>query len=193
LFLRPPGDHLGQKLNHSQLALLRLMTLLQCDADSSVLENPFKQEPGLTLNLLRWLQLLLYTTGQLSGVDPLLQLAATRGRLMELLAEKIHAGDRGFVDNAFMTGILSLTPALLNQTIEDIVGGLNLADDVQEGLFRRSGRLGEILRMVESLEDENFAGLPELLERLSGISASDVNHALTHAIAWANDIGQEAT
>lgn len=213
----------GKKLNHSQLALLRLMALLQADAESSVIENTFKQEPGLTLNLLRlansvasglsvkatslrhaitvlgrrqlqrWLQLLLYTTGHPPGVNPLLQLAATRGRLMELLAEKISSSERGFVDNAFMTGILSLTPALLNQQIEDIVGGLNLAAEVQAGLFQRSGRLGEMLCLVEALEDENLARLPELLERVPGISASDVNHALTRAIAWANDIGLEAT
>lgn len=43
----------GKKLERSSLALVKLIGLLMEDAETSVLETTFKQEPGLTLNLLR--------------------------------------------------------------------------------------------------------------------------------------------
>jgi c-di-GMP-related signal transduction protein len=212
----------GKKLDHSQLTLLKLMNLLQSDADSGVIENTLKQEPGLTLNLLRlansvasglsgraaslrqaiallgrrqlqrWLQLLLYANAQ-PGANPLLQLAATRGRTMELLAEKISPADRGFADNAFMTGILSLTPALLGLPIGAIVGGLNFAADVRDGLLQRAGRQGQLLGLVESLEDRRFDTLQAILDGLPALAVGDVNQALAQAIAWANAIEREAS
>jgi EAL and modified HD-GYP domain-containing signal transduction protein len=65
--------------------------------------------------LQRWLQLLLYTNpaGGDQVASPLLQLAATRGRFLELLAGKLKPGVREFEDHAFMTGIMSLMPTLM--------------------------------------------------------------------------------
>ena len=57
-------------------------------------------------------------------VNPLLQLAATRGRLMELLADRtpdVKQGGRDLVDQAFMVGILSLMPALLGGGVREIL------------------------------------------------------------------------
>src|SRR5438874_13059651 len=55
-----------------------------------------------------WLQLLLYTAdrGNRSLSSPLLQLAAVRGRLMELIAGRQSGTQGGLRDLAFMTGIL---------------------------------------------------------------------------------------
>ena len=211
----------GKKLSHSQLALLRLMTLLQREAENEELEAIFKHEPGLTLNLLRltnsvgsgltvkvtslrhiitvlgrrqlkrWLQLLLYTVDTPGGTNPLLQLAASRARLMELLAEKIAPGQRSFIDDAFMVGILSLTPVLLGQPIEDIINGINLTPEVHAALTGPKGIHGDLLQLTERLEDPQ--GNPiELLERLPNIGLRDINQSLAKAIAWANDLAREA-
>src|SRR5690606_38961052 len=59
--------------------------------------------------LQRWLQLVIYTNPD--GKDfpsPLMHLAATRGRLIELLAARIKPGDKDFEGHAFLTGIMSL-------------------------------------------------------------------------------------
>lgn len=115
-YFAKPSIIAGKKLLQSELALIRLLGLILDDAETPQMEAVFKQEPGLTLNLLRltnsaasgmrqkigslrhaitvlgrrqlqrWLQLLLYTNPSGSGANPLLQLAATRGRFMELLA-----------------------------------------------------------------------------------------------------------
>jgi len=211
----------GKKLDHSQLALLRLMNLLIGDAENSELEAVFKQEPGLTLNLLRltnsvacglpvkitslrhaitllgrrqlqrWLQLLLYTAHTGKGNNPLLQLAATRGRLMELLSEKLAPRDKAFADNAFMAGILSLTPALLGQPIEEIVASLTLGREVQAALCEHEGRHGDLLRVTEMLEEEQIDEIQTLLPRLPGLSVAEISTRLTQALAWSAGISRE--
>ena len=227
-FFAKPVVIQGKKLDHSQLALMRLINLLISDAETNALEDVFKREPGLTLNLLRltnsvssglavrvtslrhaitllgrrqlqrWLQLLLYTAGGKSnGINPLLQMAAARGRFMELAAEKLAAGDKSFADHAFMTGILSLTPALLSQRIETIVESLTLHKNVQDALCNRTGQLGALLSAAERLEAPHEADNPatlldDLMPQLPGLRMEDINLRLIKALAWANNIGQEA-
>lgn len=212
----------GKRLNSSEIALLRLLGLVIEDADTLYIEKEFKQDPGLTLNLLRltnsassglsthitslrhaitllgrrqlqrWLQLLLYTTphGNAQTINPLLQLAATRGRLMELLAEKLQPVNRELVDHAFMTGIMSLMPALLGIAIADILGQLPVAPRVKQALCEREGTLGNLLNLVESTEHTEAQNTETALNTLPGLSAPILSACLTQALAWANNLGR---
>jgi c-di-GMP-related signal transduction protein len=218
-----PAVIVGKKLSHSEVALLRLLGLLAKESDTPELEAVFKQEPGLTLNLIRltnsvagggrarirslrdaitvlgrrqlmrWLQILMFTSPSAKGslASPLLQLAATRGRFMELLAGDMEAGDKALEDAAFMTGIISLMPALLGLQMEAILAELNVSQDAAEALLRRSGRLGALLRLAESLEQAELDLSAELLQFLPGITPLQVAASQTRALAWANSIGQE--
>jgi EAL and modified HD-GYP domain-containing signal transduction protein len=211
----------GKKLSHSELALVRLLGLVLDDADTPQLEGIFKQEPGLTLNLMRltnsaasgvrqkitslrhaitvlgrrqlqrWLQLLLYTNPAGGGANPLLQLAATRGRFMELLASELMGAGRECEDRAFMTGIMSLMPALLHVPIGEVIATLNVDPEVREALESRSGVLGRMLQLAEKQEDGDMESCFALIVELPGIDAEGVNAILTQALAWANSIGQQ--
>jgi EAL and modified HD-GYP domain-containing signal transduction protein len=212
----------GKKLDHSQLALMRLTTLLLEDADTVELEKVFKQEPGLVVNLLRltnsvasgvrthitslrhaitvlgrrqlqrWLQLLLFANQQGGTASPLLQLAATRGRLMELLAEKLKGKAPELPEQAFMTGIMSLMPSLLNQSMADILVQLPVAPAMAQALGEaRAGQLGGLLQLAEASETGDIGLIETLLPQLSGINAGILNNALSQALAWANKVGQE--
>ena len=215
----------GKRLYSPQLALLRLLTLLIQDADTAEIEKQLKQEPVLTVNLLRltnsassglstritslrhaisvlgrqqlmrWLQLLLYTGGasNASTNNPLLQLAATRGRMMELLAEGLHTEnrkDRDFVDQAFMTGILSLMPVLLGISITEVLAQLPLADRVQLALTEHSGALGRLLALVETTEQDALV-TDQALHGLDGIDIRFLNSCVTQALSWANNLDRE--
>ncbi|WIM06935.1 MAG: EAL domain-containing protein [Candidatus Nitricoxidivorans perseverans] len=141
--------------------------------------------------LQRWLQLLLYTNP--SGGDvasPLLQLAATRGRLMELLAGGLHPGQREIGDHAFMTGIMSLMPTLMGVGIGEILKGINLTGDVREALESRGGELGTMLRLTEALEAGDGAACHDLTGQLAGADHTVINACLAQALAWANNIGR---
>ena len=209
----------GKKLSHSQVTLMRLMSLLINDADSSALEAVLKPEPGLTVNLLkmtnsvgaglsfrvtslrhaitilgrrqlqRWLQLLMFTAADHGDAgNPLLLLAATRGRLMELLAGELGQGGPGLGDDAFMTGIMSLMPAVIGQAIEEIVAPLPLTTAVRDALCAGSGQLGDLLRLAESCESEDFPVQAALLARIPGLTPAMLSRAQTSALQWAGDI-----
>jgi EAL and modified HD-GYP domain-containing signal transduction protein len=145
--------------------------------------------------LQRWLQLLLYTspTGKDNVASPLLQLAATRGRFLELLAGKLKPGVREFEDHAFMTGIMSLMPTLMSVPLEEILKGIQLGAEVQEALVHGTGQLGTMLVLCEALENGNGALCHDLVEALPGADHRMVNACLTQALAWAGNIGKENT
>jgi c-di-GMP-related signal transduction protein len=213
----------GKKLRHSEVALLRLLSLILEDADSDALESVLKQEPGLTVSLLRltnsvatgtkarvtslgeaikvlgrrqlqrWLQLLLYAAPA-AGPFPtaLLQLAATRGRLMELLAAQMRTGSKEFEDRAFMTGIMSLVPAAMNVPLAEIVQSIRLAAEVRAALETGRGELGTLLKLTEALEGRADAEYAALTAALPGLDGAAVNACLTQALAWSNEIGEGA-
>lgn len=142
--------------------------------------------------LQRWLQLLLYVHHGSGGAkDPLLQLAATRGKLMELLAGELARGNRELEDHAFMVGIMSLLDVLLSMPLEQIVEQLNLAEDVRAALLERSGRLGDMLRLTEMLEHNEYEAVIGLLPRHPGISLARLTRAQLEALAWAGNIGSD--
>ena len=221
-YFAKPAIIVGKKLNPSQIALLRLLGLVMQDAETSEIENAFKVEPGLTVNLLRltnsvgsglttritslrhaitilgrrqlqrWLQLLIYTNPKGGRSDnPLLQLAATRGRLMELLAERVTPRNREFTDQGFMVGIMSLMPALLGVAIEEILAQLPVAPRVQMALVDRTGLHGQLLQVVEATEQTDPTILEEALQRVPGIDLDFLEECLTQALFWANNLGRE--
>lgn len=142
--------------------------------------------------LQRWLQLLLYTNPRGEGVtSPLLQLAATRGRLMELLAGKLHPGHREFEDHAFMTGIMSLMPTLMGAPLEEILRGINIAADVRDALEKGDGELGSLLLLSQALENGDGEACHDLVAKLHAVDHMTVNACLTQALTWAANIGKE--
>ena len=144
--------------------------------------------------LQRWLQLLLYTNPKGDGVtSPLLQLAATRGRLMELLAGKLHPGRREFEDHAFMTGIMSLMPTLMSAPLEEILRGINITVDVRNALEKGEGDLGTLLLLSHALEAGDGEACHDLVAKLHGVDHRTVNSCLTQALTWASNIGKENT
>ena len=218
----------GRRLQTSELSLLRLLGLLSQEADNFEIEAVFKQEPVLTLNLLRltnsagsgmatritslrhaitllgrrqllrWLQLLLYsgTPGSAEAVNPLLQLAATRGRMMELLADRTPnagQGGRDLIDQAYMVGILSLMPTLISSSMADILAHLPMVSSVNEALSNHAGVLGQLLTLVEALEEENTSRAERILNDLPGIDAHYANICQIRALAWANNLARDAS
>lgn len=212
----------GKKINPSQFVLIRIMELVMEDADTSRIENAFKQEPGLTVNLLhltnsvsnglatkitslrhaitilgrrplqRWLQLLIYTNPKdnSGSIDPLLQLAATRGRLMELLAERVQPRNREFAEHAFMVGIMSLMPALLGMPMKALLAELPVAPRVKLALSEYGGSHGALLKIVEATEQTDAEVIEEALKGTSGIHLDLLELYLSQALTWAHGIGQ---
>lgn len=143
--------------------------------------------------LQRWLQLLLFAAGKTeTGRNPLLQLAATRGRFMELLAQAVMPGVQRFADQAFMVGILSLMPVLVNQSIEEVLAPLGLTQEVMQALCTSEGQLAQLLKIVIADEQNEPEKIMLALAQLPRLDLSTVSRCLAQALAWANSIEEEA-
>ncbi|OFZ70815.1 MAG: diguanylate phosphodiesterase [Betaproteobacteria bacterium RBG_16_58_11] len=141
--------------------------------------------------LQRWLQLLLYTIndkGQTS--NPLLQLAATRGKMLEILCRCVNNQDTAQQERAFMTGTFSLLDTLLSMPMVDIMAELSLADDVKQALIERSGRLGLMLKLIEVLEAGDFDATAQLLQQLPELTPAMLNEAQMAAIRWVSSLSE---
>ncbi|WP_025598424.1 EAL and HDOD domain-containing protein [Burkholderia sp. WSM2230] len=105
-----------------------------------------------TRQIARWAQLLLYAdSGDLPWrADPLVQLAGTRSRFMELAAGWMRPADDEFADAAFMTGIFSLVHVVLGSTPKAVLEKLGLAPQIRAAIVERRGPLGTLLRIAEA-------------------------------------------
>jgi c-di-GMP phosphodiesterase len=144
--------------------------------------------------LQRWLQLLIYANqfGQAGQPNPLLQLAAARGRLLELLVDDLppipDIGDSG--EAAFMTGIFSLLDTLLRLPMADVLAALPLAPTVTAALAERSGVLGQLLAATIAGNDGRYEAAVDILTGL-GIDPGKHLTAQVSAYAWASRITLE--
>ena len=173
------------------MSLLRLV-----NAPSSGVHEPI-HSLGQALKVLgrqqiqRWLQILLYAESDKTraAASPLLALATTRGRLLELIAETIRPDDRRMAGAAFTVGILSLMDALLGLSMEEILRQLSVTDDVRQALLDRSGVYGDMLHLAECIEkiDTACPQLTPLLGRL-GMSSEQLNALQVAAFEWSDAV-----
>jgi len=137
--------------------------------------------------LLRWLQLAIYASRDSRGSqNPLLEIAAMRGRLMELLEQGRAGSASGLLaDSAFMAGVLSLLDVLFRVPMTELAEGLNLSDEICLALLDRKGELGTLLALVERLEQYDFSSASDLVQKL-GISNERLLTAEVEAIKWSS-------
>ncbi|HPT48574.1 MAG TPA: HDOD domain-containing protein [Accumulibacter sp.] len=227
------GQHFAQaevvkdrRLSASQMALVRLINLVGRDVDTKEIEDAFKHEAALTLNLLRvvnsvghrgnrlaqpvtslrhaitllgrrqlqrWLSLLLMapSAGNDPMRSPLLQVAALRGRMMELLLTMSQVKDHKLADLAFLTGILSMMPAALGVPLAEILQQIAVEKQVEAALRAHDGLLGTNLALLECFDSDDATGCDKLLSALPGrLDRHALNTCLSDALRWLNGAGE---
>jgi EAL and modified HD-GYP domain-containing signal transduction protein len=141
--------------------------------------------------LQRWLQIMLYADPVQQGhsASPLLMLATTRGRLLELLAKRLRPSQRNVADIAFTVGIMSLMDALFGIPMSEIVTQIPVIDEVAAALTHRSGFFGELLRLAESIEQMEGADdmVMPTLKQLA-ISTDELVEFEVEAFAWSDTV-----
>jgi len=210
-----PSVITGRRLSRAETALMRLLRLLLSEAQDGT-EAVLAEHPELAESLTRlaqlvrsgdpvsapgarrprrWLPLLVYMVSSAPGAEvpsPLLILAATRGKLMELLMRALDPRDREGQERAFLTGTLSLVNALLAVPLPQLLESLSVASDVRRALLSRDGRLGALLALVEALEVSDLATIERALDRVPGLDHRRVIGLQLEAMRWADFIGEPA-
>ena len=220
-FFAHPEVLTGNGGDPARQQMMRVLQLIQSDADQARIEAVFKGDPKLTYNLLRLVNSVsMGLNTRIMSVSHAITLLGRRQLLrwlsLLLFAQKgggsfpnplaIMAAFRGrfmerlalaagqdelLAEAAFMTGMMSLLVAVLEMPMSRIVSELNLADPVRGALLEHAGVLGDLLRITECVEACDAGALGDLLKRLD-ISLDQAMTTGIAAMAWANAIGKEA-
>ena len=178
---------------HLSVNLMRLVNSAACSRGQSITSLRHALVLLGRRQLRVWLQLLLYTAdrGNKSLGSPLLQLAASRGKLMEQLASRKPGPDSVLKELAFITGILSLMDVLLEMSYEDILKELTLPEAVKAALLDHGGEIGDMLALAEVLERDNRTDVNDAMHKLGSVEPRELMDMQLAAFEWANEITQE--
>ncbi|MBA6409875.1 HDOD domain-containing protein [Pseudoalteromonas sp. 5Ae-yellow] len=122
---------------------------------------------------------------QVSADKPveLIRLSLTRARFAELLA--ISHGQFKDTGMAFLTGMMSLMDAILDESMESVMKKLPLSNDIKAALLNDEGLLAKYLNLVKYYEQANWSDANELTKELNlGEKVPDAYH---EALAWVNE------
>jgi EAL and modified HD-GYP domain-containing signal transduction protein len=138
----------------------------------------------------QWLQIELYMGPHAdAAASPLLRLATTRGKFLELVTRKLKPANRIMADTAFTVGAMSLLDALFSQPMTTILEQIILGRDVREALLHRTGFYGDLLKLSECMEKagESTQQLALLLLELN-LPAQELYALQLEAFDWGNSL-----
>ncbi|RZI43961.1 EAL domain-containing protein [Herbaspirillum sp. HC18] len=143
--------------------------------------------------LQRWLQIMLYAEPCKKGhaMTPVLTLATTRGKLLELIAQHVEPRNRGMADTAFTVGIMSLMDTLFSMPMEEILQQVAVVDSVSDALLHRTGVYGDLLSMAELIERiEDSAPMLDVLVEKFNLSTEDLCTLQLSAFEWSDSVAR---
>jgi EAL and modified HD-GYP domain-containing signal transduction protein len=143
--------------------------------------------------LQRWLQILLYTApgSKVELNSPLLQLATTRGKLLELMTLQVRPGSPSCADTAFTVGIMSLMDAMFAMPMDEILERVDVGDEVRAALLKREGEFGVMLQVAELLEGaESGKPLTNALRKLK-LTVKQIREIELAAFDWVRELAYE--
>jgi EAL and modified HD-GYP domain-containing signal transduction protein len=139
--------------------------------------------------LRRWLQILLYVKsgGAQEFTSPLLQLATTRGKTIELLVEHIKPGQRISADIGFTVGVMSLMDTLFSIHMQELLESVNVLDEVRTALLERAGDYGVLLSLIENIErGRDTVALGQMLQQIA-VRPAELYAIQLAAIEWVTE------
>ena len=144
--------------------------------------------------LRRWLQILMFAApgSKVELNSPLLQLATTRGKLLELMSLQARPSDVVGAERAFTAGIMSLADALFSMPLADILENVELADDVRAALLERAGDMGAMLDLVERLEKADTGRCFTAALRRLKLTSKQVREIELAAFDWVRELVHDA-
>lgn len=214
LHLTPRPTPQGKNLNPSQITILKLMHMVKENVEIQHLEDVLKRDPTITYKLLRyinsaglgqrgevqslkqtlqllgynplyrWLSLLL-ATSTTTGFSPvLLEAAIVRGRLAEMLGQKVMS--KSDAENLFVVGMFSLLDRLLCIPMEEVLAKIQVSSAISDAILSRTGIYGPFLALAEACELN--AALVAAFASPYHFTADDINRSHLSALAWVKNL-----
>lgn len=214
-FFAKPEMVKTKNLSPSQMAMAELLyETSKPDLDLASITSVFERDVTLSYKLLRYANspifrrrneistikqaLVILGSGELkrflglmfaANVNPdkpseLINSAMTRAKFCELVAEQVNAPIDTSI--AFLTGLLSLIDAIVDEELESILAKLPLAQEIKDSLLTRKGTMAALIKLVELIEHAEWHKTNIVMEKL-GLEKSKVVRNYNQAIAWADE------
>lgn len=220
-FLAKPEIVRHRKIGPSGLTMMQLLTLssqpkLNFDEVNKIIER----DPSLTYLLLRFINnplvnkrhkitslkhaltfmgevevkkfISLLALANLNDGQPteLMQMALVRAKFCELIYTQIHPNDNPLT--GFLTGLLSLLDAMMEQSIEDLVSKVPISDAVKDALCGQPGLLRNCLTLTQYFERAKWAGIQQFSAKYD-LKQSLLHSYYNEAIKWAKHMHNVTT
>ena len=214
-FFAKPEMVKTKSLSPSQMAMAELLyETSKKDLDLASITSVFERDVTLSYKLLRYansaifkrrneistIKQALVTLGSeelkrflglmfASNINPdkpseLINAAMVRAKFCELMASEVNPP----IDNsiAFLTGLLSLIDAIVDEELASILSKLPLAQEIKDTLLTRKGVMASLIMLLEFIERAEWSKTTTVMETL-GLEKSDVIKSYNEAIAWADE------
>lgn len=213
-FFSQPEMMQTKALSPAQMTLAELLyETSKAEMDLAKITNVFQRDVSLSYKLLRYSNssifkrraeietikqalvvlgqvelkkfLSLLFTAQISSDKPaeLMRMSMTRARFAEGLASIDGKVDTG---KAFLTGLMSMMDAILDEPIASVMEKLPLAKEIKEALVDNSGILAKYLTLIKFYEAAQWQQANQAISEL-GIATDKVPDAYHGAVQWANE------
>jgi len=214
-FFAKPEMVKTKSLSPSQLAMAELLyETSKTDLDLASITSVFERDVSLSYKLLRYANsaifkrrseistikqaLVILGSGELKRflglmfavtANPdkpveLIKLAMTRAKFCELVAQEMGSQ----LDNsiAFLTGLLSMIDAILDEELSVVLDKLPLADEVKAPLLTKKGLMAAIIKLVEFIEHAQWDKTSIVIEKLKLNKEKAAQH-YNDALTWADE------
>jgi len=139
--------------------------------------------------LKRFLGLMFAITANPDKPTELIKLAMTRAKFCELVARDMKSQLDESI--AFLTGLLSMIDAILDEELDVVLDKLPLAAEIKEPLLTRKGIMAAIIKLVTFIEHAQWDKTNIVMEKLKLDKEQAVKH-YNEALAWADEQSQLA-
>jgi EAL and modified HD-GYP domain-containing signal transduction protein len=113
----------------------------------------------------------------------------TRAKFCELVAKDMPSQTDDSI--AFLTGLLSMIDAILDEELSVVLDKLPLSKEIKEPLLTRKGVMSAIIKLVEFIEHAQWEKTNFIMEKLHLDKEKAVKH-YNEALAWADEQSQLA-
>lgn len=137
--------------------------------------------------LKRFLGLMFAVTANPDKPTELIKLAMTRAKFCELVAHEM--GPKIDDSIAFLTGLLSMIDAILDEEMEVVLAKLPLAAEIKDPLITRKGTMAAIIKLVELIEHAQWYKTNIVIDKLQLDKEQAAKH-YNDAVAWADEQSQ---
>ena len=107
-----------------------------------------------------------------------------RAKFFEMILSSIGLENKKEV--GYLCGMLSVIDALLDSEMSAIVTPLNINQEIKDALLGKEGRLLDLIKLAESVENSNWAKVDELSKTLN-VSETQVMNSFVESTLWADE------